>query len=82
METPLMSEIDKSLMLDGIKNGSDIKRECEFLRCKSYIGLLEDRIRHLDFITMYHNMIIESLERQLSMPNNPLLKTVLNIIEK
>lgn len=66
MTTPLKSEMDKSLMFDGIRNGSHIKREPELLRCKSYIMLLEDRVRHLETINKSSDFIIAAQERLLS----------------
>lgn len=66
MTTPLKSEMDKSLMFDGIRNGSNIKRETELLKCKSYIMLLEDRIRHLETINKSSDFIIAAQERLLS----------------
>lgn len=66
MKTTFKSELEKDIMFTGMKSGSDIKRETELLRCKSYIMLLEDRIRHLGTINKSSDFIIAAQERLLS----------------
>lgn len=65
MSTHLKSDSEKSLMFDAIENGSGIKRECEIIRCKSYIIQLEARIVHLESIGATKDNIIESQNRLL-----------------
>lgn len=62
METPLMNELEKSLMFNGMINGSDTKRECEVTRCQNYIMLLEDRIKHLESLIETKDSIIKFQE--------------------